>query len=408
MINTEQLRELQAEFESTRLAEQSSYKELEKLRRTFERRFPRNKLLQLKLSDYVQGKGSKESFCYWVEWELSDLGHIQGAPVKKFGVFFSKKKDSFQYTKEFQRRENPFGVILSEIASLLDAAEKNDKERIRSAKVSPMFKGKLLFLYFPTKFINIYSERLIDHFLRHLRLNEPGADLDLISKRELLVKFKNNDAVMKDWSMFEFHDFLHWAWQPPARKAEVSHVLKDYILDFPSPEDTTPAFISLEFDDANNSHREGIGAKPGAIDFEQKSRRAKLIGSQGEDIVFLAEKRELRENGRPDLAQKVKPTYKTDDGAGYDISSFELDGTPKQIEVKSTTSHPPIAKSSFRFFLSANEYEHAKALANFYLYIVFDVKSKMPNIFRIKNPASLVPRYLVLKPSKYLATITVI
>jgi hypothetical protein len=59
VTTTEQLRELQAEFESTRLAEQNNYKELEELRRTFERRFPRNKLLQLKLGDYVQGKGSK-------------------------------------------------------------------------------------------------------------------------------------------------------------------------------------------------------------------------------------------------------------------------------------------------------------------------------------------------------------
>jgi len=44
VINLEQLRELQAEFEPTRLADQSGYKELEELRRTFERRFPRNKI----------------------------------------------------------------------------------------------------------------------------------------------------------------------------------------------------------------------------------------------------------------------------------------------------------------------------------------------------------------------------
>jgi hypothetical protein len=270
-----------------------------------------------------------------------------------------------------------------------------------------MFKGKILFLYFPKQFINIYSERLIDHFLSQLRINEPGAELDLISKRELLVKFKNADEVMRDWSAFEFHDFLHWVWPPPSRDAKVTPLLKDYTFDLPLPEDTNPEFISLKPGNVLESPDRTPGKRAGATDFEQKNRRNKLIGNQGEDIVFLAEKRTLRENGKPDLAKKVEAICKTNDGAGYDILSFELDGTPKQIEVKSTASRPPVPNSSFGFYLSANEYEQSRALANFYLYIVFDVKSKTPKIWRIKNPASLEPKRLALKPSTYFATLTV-
>ena len=233
---------------------------------------------------------------------------------------------------------------LAEICALLNAAEENHLDAVRTAKVSPMFKGKILFLYFPNKFINIYSERLIDYFLSQLRINQPGADLDLISKRELLVRFKNADEVMKDWSAFEFHDFLHWAWPPPSRDAKVTPLLKDYVLDLPLPEDTEPEFISLKPGDALESHDKALGKKAGATVFDQKNRRNKLIGNQGEDIVFLAEKRALRENGKPDLAKKVEAICKTDDGAGYDILSFELDGTPKRIEVKSTASRPPVLK----------------------------------------------------------------
>lgn len=408
MINTEQLRELQAEFESTRLADQSRYKKLEQLRRTFERRFPHNTILQLKLDDYVQGKASKESFCYWVEWKLSDLGNIQRTPAKKFGVYYSKKKNSFQITKEFKSKDNPFSAILNEIVNLLDAAEKNDGDAVRNAKVSPMFKGKILFLYFPKKFINIFSERLIDHFLGYLRLNEPGAKLDLISKRELLVKFKNADEVMKDWSMFEFHDFLHRAWPPPSRDARVPAPLKDYIFDFPSPDDTDPEFISLKPGEVMETSEKTSGKKAGKTDFEQRNRRNKLTGNQGEDVVFLAEKRELLKNGKPDLAKKVEAIYKTDDGAGYDILSFELDGTPKQIEVKSSTARPPSPNSSFGFYLSSNEYEQARKLPNYHLYIVFEVKSKKPKIWPIPNPASLEPKRLNLRPSAYYATLMVI
>jgi hypothetical protein len=128
VINAEQLRELQADFK-LRFANQSQYKGLEKLRRSFEKRFPRKKIAQLKRYDYVQGKGNKESFCYWVEIELADLGNIKGTPAKKFGVFYSKKKNSYRFTKEFKNKENPFGAVLNEITGLLDAAEKNDTER---------------------------------------------------------------------------------------------------------------------------------------------------------------------------------------------------------------------------------------------------------------------------------------
>lgn len=408
MINTEQLRELQTDFEQ-KFANQSQYKRLEKLRRNFEKRFPRNKISQLKPDDYVQGKRNEKSFCYWVEWKLADLGNIQGTPAKKFGVYYSKKKNSFQFTEEFKSNENPFGAVLNEIISLLDAAEKDDIERVRSAKISPMFKGKLLFLYFPKKFLNIYSKGHIDYFLGQLRLNEPGSKLDLISKRELLVKFKNGDEVMKDWSMFEFHDFLYETQgYPPSRDLKVTPLLKNYVLNLPLPEETDPEFISLKPGDAVESSEKTSGKKSGTIDYEQKNRRNKLTGNQGEDVVLLAEKRELRRNGKPDLAKKVEAICKTEDGAGYDILSFELDGTPKQIEVKSTTARPPSPNSSFGFYLSANEYEQAKLLPNFYLYIVFDVKSEKPKIWPIKNPASLEPKSLNLKPTAYFATLTVV
>ena len=408
MINIEQLRELQADFEQVRLENKRQYNRLEELRRSFVKHFPRSEISRLTPDKYVQGKGSDTSFCYWVERKTAELGHIQGTPATKFGVYYSKKRNSLHFIKKFRSKVDPFGAILKEIGGLLDAAKKDDIGAVRNAAVSPMFKGKILFLYYPKKFINIFSERHVDYYLTKLGLNDPISKLDLISKKELLTQFKNADEVMKDWSIFEFSDFLYKTWQVPSRNAKVTPLLKDYILNLPLPEDTKPEFISLKPGDVMDSLEKASGKKAGPIDHEQKNRRNKLIGNQGEDVVFLAEKRELRQNGKPDLAKKVEAVCKTDDGAGYDILSFELDGTPKRIEVKSTTGRPPGPDSSFGFYLSSNEYEHARILANFYLYIVFDVKSKRPKIWRIKDPASLEPKRLALKPSAYFATLTVV
>ena len=406
MLPTEKLRELQTEFDSARVDRRSHYKELEKLRKKFVNRFPPSKISKLTLEEYVQGKRSKESFCYWVERETSVLGHIQGAPSPKFGIYFSKETNAFKFTSKFKSPEDARMRILSEIGKLLDAADVDDINSVRSAEISPMFKGKILSLYFPQRFINIFSERHVDYFLSHLRLNNPTSPLDLIDKKEVLMNFKNADELMATWSMFEFSDFLYWAWPPPSRDGKVPTILKDFSFTFLPPEKTTPEFISLELGETNDSSGHQYGNKKGTINFEEKNRRNKLTGNQGEDIVFVAEARWLLKNGKPDLSHKVEAVCKTDDSAGYDILSFDLDGTPKQIEVKATAAKPPEPNKNFVFYLSATEYEMAQKLSNYYLYIVFEVKSQIPKILPIKNPASLEPKRLVLKPSAYRATLT--
>jgi hypothetical protein len=83
-----------------------------------------------------------------------------------------------------------------------------------------------------------------------------------------------------------------------------------------------------------------------------------------------------------------------------------LDETLKYIEVKATTSKPPAQNGGVRFYISSGEFEQAKKLPNFYLFIVFDVKSTNPKIWRIRDPAKLTSDFLLLKPSTYYATLT--
>ena len=407
MLPIEQLRELQAEFEPVRLEAQSRHKQMEKLRLEFVRRFSPSKIPRLTLEEYVQGKQSKDSFSYWLERKTADLGHIQGAPAIKFGVFYNKKNNKFKFKRNWPSAEDALKGVLAEIIRLIAAADDGDLDEIRSVDLSPMVKGKLLFLYHPSTFINIFSERHVDHYLSRLRLNDPSAKLDLIAKKERLTQFKNSDAVMKAWTMFEFSDFLYHFWLPPSRNAKVPEALKEYLVNFPAPEDTNADFIELQVAETPGLPEPATNGGGGKTNFEQKNRRNKLIGDQGEDVLFLAEKKWLTKNGKLSLAKKVAAICKKDDGAGYDILSFELDGTEKQIEVKATTAKPPAPSGSFHFHLSATEYEQAKKSTNFYIYVVFDVKSKNPKIWPIRNPACLQPKQLRLNPSAYYATLTI-
>jgi hypothetical protein len=67
MISEDELRLLQTRFEPERKANQSRYLDLEKLRQEFVSKFQPSQIPLLLLDDYVEGKGSPQSFCYWVE-----------------------------------------------------------------------------------------------------------------------------------------------------------------------------------------------------------------------------------------------------------------------------------------------------------------------------------------------------
>ncbi len=69
MITQEELGALQVRFETVRQSNQAHYHELEKLQRQFVSKFPKIRIPLLTLDEYVEGKGSKDSFCYWVEWK---------------------------------------------------------------------------------------------------------------------------------------------------------------------------------------------------------------------------------------------------------------------------------------------------------------------------------------------------
>jgi len=409
MITEDEIRILQAKFEPERQANQSQYRELEKLRQKFVSKFPLGRIPLLTLDDYVEGKGSKESFCYWVEWKTSELGRIQGSNSSKFGVLFSKKAQRYEFTKKFESEGSAIVYLLEQIVRLLKAGHTNNLEAIRQIEISPMFKGKILYLYYPERFLNIFSEDHIDHFLREAGLAVPGQDLDVLAKRELLLTFKAGDEVMSKWTTNEFMRFLYDAWRPLPKSSNVPAALQKYVdaENFPPARSTRSEFISFAPGNVSDSSKRGKHQRhSGVIDFEKQNRRNKRIGDQGEDVVYWAERKWLETNGRDDLAQNVEAICRKDAGAGYDVKSFELDGALKYIEVKATLSKPPAPSGGVRFYLSAKEFEQAQKLSNYYLFVVFDVKSENPKIWRIRDPAKLKPDYLLLQPSAYYATLT--
>ncbi|NLY47208.1 MAG: DUF3883 domain-containing protein, partial [Tissierella sp.] len=127
------------------------------------------------------------------------------------------------------------------------------------------------------------------------------------------------------------------------------------------------------------------------------ARTQKILGFSGELMVLNFEREKLISNGMKHLAEKVRHVSEEDgDGAGYDILSFEVDGTEKYIEVKTTTSG-----ETTPFIITKNEVLFSKLYSsNYYLYRVynFDKRNSSGKLFIIKGDIS---QSLDMKPQQY-------
>lgn len=131
---------------------------------------------------------------------------------------------------------------------------------------------------------------------------------------------------------------------------------------------------------------------------DSKNRK---LGLDGELLVLQMEIEYLQANNRDDLANKVTHVSVVEgDGAGYDILSYQLDGKPKFIEVKTTKG-----SSHASFFMSPNEIEFSKKHPdNYCLYRVyeFDADVNYGKVFLIKGDLS---NSITLLPTQFKASL---
>lgn len=416
IMSIDDLRNKQADFEGIRQDRQSHYRKLERLRDDFVKLFPLSRIATLTLEEYIvgkkiNGKVNTNSFCYWLEWETEELGKMQGARADKFGLYCDKQTQEYKFLKEFANANIALSSLKTEISNLIQFARSSSLRDIKSVKLSPMFKGKILFLYYPDRFINIFSERYVDYFIGNIGLPSDDLNIDLIDKRELVFTFKMEDSIMKEWKMWEFSDFLYTQFGKPPKKESTPAELRDYIDfkgDYPDLRDIRPEFIDLEVDSAqglSKKERKRALSKTKLIDFEKENKKHRRLGERGEVIVRNAERDSLKKMGKSNLANRIRQISKENTSAGYDILSFEEDGRKKYIEVKSTNNS---RSSKANFLITSNEYEKAKELKNYYIYIVFNVKSKNPEIGILRNPFNFQGKGLTLTPISFRVEISLI
>lgn len=406
-MNIHDLRQAQADFTKRIDDILEGRKSLYKKRDAFTRHFTSKKIALLGIDEYVIGM-DENTFCRKIERDLDGLGRIIGATAFKFGVYFGKTESdpNFIYRNTKIWGDNPFeahGNITQAILKLIEDGRKEDIQALVKSKISPMFKGKILSTYYPERYLNVFSNDHLKFFLKSFDLDtRTSLNADPVVKREILLDFKINDPVMRNWSADMFMIFLYEYYpKKPTEKQTVEIDLLEgyYNPDFPeNPVASEIALNILPFVASNpRATNPNNNSKP---DYEKINRLNKKLGDRGEKVVLDFEKERLKNTN---YKEKVKRVSLKSDSLGYDILSFDENGKERYIEVKATRSKVGDAN----FFLTLNEFKTAQEKENYYIYLVYDILSKEPKIWIIGNPFNPENNHVNLEPINFKVSIKV-
>ena len=138
-------------------------------------------------------------------------------------------------------------------------------------------------------------------------------------------------------------------------------------------------------------------ATPIKRDYLERESQNRSLGLAGEDLLVDFERWRLIQLGAGQLADRIEHVSQTrGDGLGYDILSFETDGTERFIEVKTTAFGERTP-----FFVSANEMRFAQSRPKqFMLCRLFNFRSE-PRLFELAGP---IEQHCSLDPTTFRAS----
>jgi 5-methylcytosine-specific restriction protein B len=179
------------------------------LLRQFYEKFPIDKIKDLTLEDYCTGTGNNDSFCYWIEHNLSPLGSY--APAQRgslvYGIYYSKEKESYRKNGNIKNLSDEEAI--KEITRLIhNAVNSSDEDAIKEVLNQKYFDNgfllKILSTYKPNDYIPIHSHGHIKNCLNLFEINFEKKD-SIFYNNKKLIEFYNEK--FQDINL-DFYDFM--------------------------------------------------------------------------------------------------------------------------------------------------------------------------------------------------------
>ncbi|WP_300433726.1 DUF3883 domain-containing protein [Christiangramia sp.] len=213
--------------------------------------------------------------------------------------------------------------------------------------------------------------------------------LDLINQVKNALEVKMNQNI----NIIDVHSFC--------RMIGFNDRYQEWLKEKEAP-GTQIVFNAYEIDPVNNAINQRRSTpnetiRDGNVDWEKEDKRKRMKGRRAEELVMEFERQRLIDAGEEDLASKVED-YSTKFSKGFDILSWNVDGTERNIEVKSSGYNG--------FILTRNELKKSEKNSNYWLYIVNEKKNEV-QIKQIKSPSFQNLECFRLEPKDYYVTFSI-
>lgn len=237
---------------------------LDKLLSDFLEIFSVEKLKTMDLTQYtdvVEKDKLNNSFTYWVETKLRELGSIKGGNSAKFGIYrFNKEPtddgmdydNTYAWNKKFGTKEKAWEIIREKVYKIAKlATEEKFSEIDEITDLWPGYKWKIAFLYSNKKIINTFTYDALLFLSKQY-----GHDFSRKTKYSKLYEF----LIAQKPENEDFWSFGEKLWKSWNESDEifstVLHELKDYY-----DNDTTFHYVENEIDCINDPSNHFIWIK---------------------------------------------------------------------------------------------------------------------------------------------------
>lgn len=243
--------------------------EKERIRIGFVKDFPGERILEMQLNEYAQekqdpstGEVDKSTFCYRLEHELEKLSGIQGRTARKFGIYFSRTNQQYDYNKKrYNSPEEAFNAIKSEINTIIRAGSqfRVDKNWFSLSEklegddyydIHRFIRSKILSVYYPENFMQIHTTKHLAPIINAFKERSDDIKDKLFLMHKRVFEIKNKHPLMREWDNY---DFSHFLWNSVIMRA--SRVYGDKSLeDGEIDEEEIPMMFITAYNGTNLEH----------------------------------------------------------------------------------------------------------------------------------------------------------
>ena len=181
-------------------------------------RFPLEDWPTMPLERYALGLRAKDTFCWWMEWGTKHLGSIRGGSSEKHLIFRHQTK-GWVFDSAYQNEQAAWEAIRGAFVNAFQLAQYGQFDEIDT--LEPFKRGyaivvKVMYVYFPEKFLPIYSADHTAHFLQVLKHPLIGRSSEWRGVRlnRALLEAVQGQPGLKGLSHLEVMRFLYQFYDP--------------------------------------------------------------------------------------------------------------------------------------------------------------------------------------------------